>query len=96
MIISRPVQTAAQFPDGKNRDGLAGLREYLRERRQEDFVNNLCRKLLSYALGRGLQPSDRSTLDEMRARLAAEHQAFGSLVDVIVTSPQFLNRRGRD
>jgi hypothetical protein len=90
----KPVQTAAPFPDGKDRSGLEGLREYLRERRQEDFVNNLCRKLLSYALGRGLQPSDRSTLEEMRARLAAENHSFGSLVDVIVSSPQFLNKRG--
>jgi hypothetical protein len=48
---------------------------------------------LSYALGRSLQPSDRSTLAEMRARLAGENYAFGSLVDVIVTSPQFRNVR---
>jgi hypothetical protein len=89
----KPVQTAAPFPDGKERDGLAGLREYLRDRRQEEFVNNLCSKLLSYALGRSLQPSDRSTLAEMRARLAGENYAFGSLVDVIVTSPQFRNLR---
>ena len=90
----KPVQTAAPFPDGRDRDGLEGLRAYLRERRQDDFVNTLCRKLLSYALGRSLQPSDRSTLEEMRARLAAENHAFGSLVDVIVTSPQFVNKRG--
>jgi len=64
---------------------------HARDRRQEDFVNNLCRKLLSYALGRSLQPSDRATLDAMRARLAAENYAFGSLVDVIVNSPQFRN-----
>ena len=56
-------------------------------------MNNLCRKLLSYALGRSLQPSDRSTLDTMRARLAAENYAFGTLVDVIVTSPQFRNMK---
>ncbi len=90
----KPVQTAAPFPDGKDRDGLAGLRAYLRERRQGDFVNNLCRKLLSYALGRSLQPSDRGTLEAMRARLEAEDYAFGSLVEVIVSSPQFLNKRG--
>ena len=89
----KPVQTKASFPDGKDRDGLAGLREYLRDRRQEDFVNNLCTKLLGYALGRGLQPSDRSTIAAMRSRLEAEDWAFGSLVDVIVTSPQFLNKR---
>ncbi len=92
----KPVETKAAFPDGKERDGLDGLREYLRDKRQDDYLDNLCRKLLAYALGRGLLLSDRKTLDEMKARLAAERYAFGSMVDVIVTSPQFLNKRGRD
>ena len=70
--------------------------EDLRERRQQDYVDNLCRKLFAYALGRGLLPSDQPALDEMRARLAADDYAFGSLVESIVTSPQFLNRRGRE
>jgi Protein of unknown function (DUF1592)/Protein of unknown function (DUF1588)/Protein of unknown function (DUF1587)/Protein of unknown function (DUF1585)/Protein of unknown function (DUF1595)/Planctomycete cytochrome C len=93
---NRPVATAATFPDGKDRDGLDGLREYLRDKRQDDYVDNLCRKLFSYALGRGLQLSDDKTLAEMRTRLAADKYAFGSLVEAIVTSPQFLNKRGRD
>jgi hypothetical protein len=92
----RPVTTAATFPDGKDRDGLDGLRDYLRDRRQGDYVDNLCRKLLAYALGRGLQPSDDEALAAMRARLAADKYAFGSLVEAIVTNPQFLNKRGRD
>ena len=47
----RPVQTKAAFPDGRERRGLSGLRDYLRDKRQGDYVDNLCRKLLSYALG---------------------------------------------
>jgi hypothetical protein len=92
----RPVTTAANFPDGKDRDGLGGLRDYLRDRRQGDYVDNLCRKLFAYALGRGLQPSDDAALAAMRTRLAADKYAFGSLVEAIVTSPQFRNKRGRD
>jgi len=84
----KPVETSGTFPDGQDRDGLAGLLEYLRERRQDDFVTNLCSKLLSYALGRGLLPSDRATIAAMKAE-----ERFDGLVDVIVTSPQFLNRR---
>ncbi|HEY7153756.1 MAG TPA: DUF1592 domain-containing protein [Gemmataceae bacterium] len=90
------VATAATFPDGKERQGLEGLRAYLREKRQEDFVDNLCRKLFSYALGRSMLVSDKKALDEMRAKLAADGYAFDSLVEVIVTSPQFRNKRGRD
>jgi hypothetical protein len=92
----RPVETRAAFPDGMDRNGLPGLRDYLREKRQGDFVDNLCRKLFAYALGRSLLLSDKKALDEMRTRLAADRYAFGSLVEVIVTSPQFLNKRGRD
>jgi hypothetical protein len=90
----KPVQTAASFPDGKEREGVTGLQAYLREQRQQDFVDNLCKKLLSYGLGRSLQLSDKKTLDEMRTRLIKDKYAFGSLVEVIVTSPQFLNKRG--
>src|SRR5262249_41195499 len=86
----RPVATTAPFPDGKDRTGLEGLHVYLRDKRQEDFIDNLCRKLFSYALGRSLIPSDRQALAAMKARLAAEDYAFGSLVEAIVTSPQFL------
>jgi hypothetical protein len=92
----RPVTTDATFPDGKERSGLAGLRAYLKEKRQDDFVDNLCKKLLVFALGRSLQLSDRKALDEMRAKRGQDGYAFGSLVEAIVTSPQFLNKRGRD
>ena len=92
----RPVQSKATFPDGKDRDGIDGLRAYLRDRRQEDFIDDLCRKLFSYALGRGLLLSDRKTLDAMKSKLAADRYALGSLVESIVTSPQFLNKRGSD
>ncbi len=91
-----PVQTVATFPDGKDRKEIEGLRAYLRDKRQDDFVDNLCRKLFSYALGRSMLVSDKKTLDEMRRKLAADGHAFGTLVEVVVTSPQFLNKRGRD
>jgi hypothetical protein len=90
------VQTTATFPDGKDRSGVDGLREYLREKRQDEFVDNLCRKMFSYALGRGILVSDRKALDEMRTKLVAERYAFGSLIEAIITSPQFLNKRGCD
>jgi hypothetical protein len=92
----RPVDTAATFPDEIERNGLQGLRDYLRDKRQDEYLDNVCRKLFSYALGRGLLPSDKNALDEMRTRLAADGYAFGSLVEAIITSPQFLNKRGRD
>jgi mono/diheme cytochrome c family protein len=92
----KPVQTRATFPDGTDRDGLAGLRDYLRTKRQGDFLDAVCRKLFAYALGRSLVPSDEPALAAMRARLAAGEFRLGVLVEAIVTTPQFLTKRGRD
>ena len=92
----KPVQTAATFPDGTERTGLAGLRDYLRTKRQPDYVDALVRKLLAYALGRSLQPSDEPAVADLKARLAANGYAFGELAEGIVTTPQFRTKRGRD
>lgn len=92
----RTVETKATFPDGREGEGLDGLRRYLMEQRREEFVENLCRKLLAYGLGRTLMLSDDATIDLMRDRLAKEGNHFGAMVETIVTSPQFLRKRGRD
>jgi hypothetical protein len=91
----RPVDARATFPGGSEGEGLEGLRNYLREHRQKEFVDNLCRKLLAYALGRSLLLSDDRTVDDLRAKLDANGYRFGSLVESIITSPQFLRKRGR-
>lgn len=92
----RPVDSEVEFPDGTVRDGLAGLRDYVRQQREEDFIDNLCRKLLSYALGRTLIPSDERLIREMREQLVQHDYRFSSMVESIVTSPQFLMQRGTD
>lgn len=87
------VDTRAPFPGGVERSGLSGLRDFLREQRQADFLNNFCRKLFSYSLGRGLQASDDPLLVEMQRKLSATGYRFGPLVETIVTSRQFRTRR---
>ena len=84
------------FPGGSEGAGVEGLRRYLREHRQEDFLDNLCRKLLVYALGRSLLLSDDGIINDMRAKLAANGYRFSNLMETIVTSPQFLTRRDQD
>lgn len=92
----RPVETSATFPDGRERQGLNGLRRYLTNQRRDEFVDNLSRKLLSYALGRSLVLSDKSTVEQLRQELSENRFQFGPLVEAIVTSPQFLTKRGSD
>jgi mono/diheme cytochrome c family protein len=91
-----PIANTAMFPDGSEGTGPEGLRRYLHERRESEFIDSLCRKLLSFALGRTLLPSDRALLENMKQGLAEHEYRFGSLVETIVTSKQFLNKRGND
>jgi hypothetical protein len=92
-LAGRNVDTKATFPGGSQGTGIDGVKKYIRENRQPGFVDNLNRKLLSYALGRSLSISDEALLDKMQTRLAANNYQFGTLVETIATSPQFMNKR---
>lgn len=92
----RPLDTKAVYPDGVERDGLDGLYRYLSEKRRDEFLDNLCRKLLANALGRSLVLSDKATLDAMRQRLTKDGYRFDGLVETVVTCRQFLNKRQRE
>jgi hypothetical protein len=92
-LAGRPVETSAVFPDGRERVGLDGLRDYLRARAQPEFLDNLSRKLLAYALGRTLLPSDDLLVTTMGRKLAADGYRFDNLVEGIVESRQFLYKR---
>lgn len=94
-LAGRTVDTHATFPGGGEGDGLEGLLNYIRGHREKDFVNSLSDKMLVYALGRSLLISDGPLLEAMRTNLAANGYKFSSLIDTIVTSPQFLNMRNQ-
>ena len=94
-LAGRPVDTKVDFPRGAGPgSGFEGLQSYIRDHREKDFVDNLCRKMLTYSLSRSLLLSDEIVLDKMKSRLAAEHYKISTLVDTIVTSPQFLTKKG--
>jgi hypothetical protein len=92
-LAGRAVDVRAAFPDGQQGAGIAGLQSYIRANREQDFLNNLSEKLLAYALGRSLLISDEPLLEAMRAKLAASGYRMSALIETIVTSPQFLNKR---
>ncbi len=92
-LAGRPVDTDVTYPGGDQGVGLQGLQAFIRAHRQEEFVNNLSRKLLAYSLNRSLQLSDESLLERMETTLHAKEYRFDSLVETIVTSPLFLNKR---
>lgn len=92
-LAGRPVDASVVYPGGFTGDGLIGLKNFIREHRQDNYISNLCRKLMAYALDRSPQLSDESLVDKMKTSLAANGYKFSALVDTIILSPQFLDRR---
>jgi len=95
-LAGRPVQTKVEFPDGRERDGVEGLRDYLVQQRRHDFVDSFNRRLLAYALGRSLLLSDEPLLEQLAQPVDGGALTFRSQIERIALSPQFLRKRGRD
>jgi hypothetical protein len=72
---------------------VAGLRQYIRTHREQDFLRGFTGKLLAYALGRSLAFSDEVLIDQMGAELARHGHRFETVVACIVTSRQFRHKR---
>lgn len=88
------VDDLVTFPGGGSGDGIPGLLSYLQQYRQDDFLDHLCRSMLSYALGRSLQLSDEPLIVKLKHELNANDFRFQVLIESIVTSSQFLSRQG--
>jgi hypothetical protein len=90
----RPIDTHAKTMDGAELEGIDGLRDYLLSKRKDAFVRQFCRKLLGYALARGVQLSDEPLLDDMQEQLHAQNYRVTAALAAIVRSRQFREIRG--
>ncbi len=93
-LAGRTVDARATFPKGFEGEGLQGIRNYIREHRNDDFVRGFTGRLLAYALGRSLAISDTPLIQEINTKLGKDGCCFETVIEGIVTSRQFLNRRG--
>ena len=87
-----PIDATGELADGTRFDGAAGLREAL-VRTPDRFVGTLTEKLLTYALGRGLEPHDAPAVRAIVRDAAADGYRFTSLVAGIVRSAPFRLRK---
>jgi len=92
----RPIDTRSHLRDGTEFDGLDGLRNYLVTTRRDAIIRQFCRKFLGYALGRGIQLSDRPLLEEMEKTLKKNDYRFSAALELVVASRQFREIRGKD
>jgi mono/diheme cytochrome c family protein len=86
-----PVDASGSLPDGTRVEGLAGLRDVLMTRR-EQFVGTLTGKLLSYAIGRGLEFYDRPVVRRIARESRADDYRWSSLILGIAQSAPFQMR----
>ena len=82
------IDTRATLPDGTTFDGVTGLRTMITNH-QEDFVRTLSGKLLSYALGRGLEPSDYPVVRGISRNAAKSDYRWSAIIAGIVESTPF-------
>ena len=95
-LAGRTVDTKVLLPGNFEGVGVAGVQAYIHQHREPQYFDNLSRKLLAYALSRSLQLSDEPLIESMRTKLTANGDRFGTLVETIVTSEQFLDKRRPD
>jgi hypothetical protein len=89
------IDPSGTLPDGKSFQGPADLKKILKGKK-ELFSRCLTEKLLTYALGRGVEYYDRSTVERINAALAKNDYRFSVLVAEIVKSDPFRLRRGKE
>lgn len=88
-----PIDASGSLPDGRSFKGPGELKAILLADR-EAFVEGISEKLLTYALGRGLERYDRPVVKKIARRVAENDYRFSSLVLEIVNSLPFQMRRG--
>ncbi len=89
-----PIDASGTLPDGQTFSGPRELRVVLRSRARE-FRRCLTEKMVTYALGRGLEYYDSPTVEEIAQDLAQNGDRFSRLVLAIVRSDPFQKRRGK-
>jgi hypothetical protein len=90
-----PIDASGQLPDGTKIDGPAELRKVLAGK-ETQFVTTVTEKLLTYALGRGVEYYDQPSARRIVREAAASDYRWSSLMLGIINSTPFQRRRSRE
>jgi hypothetical protein len=88
-----PIEAKERAVTGETLSGIDDLRNYIAGQKTK-FYRGTTEKLLTYALGRGLEPFDSVTVDRIASAVAADGGKFSTLLLGVIESPAFLMRRG--
>ena len=88
-ITVREVDAKTELPDGTRIDGVAELKKYLLAKKRERFAETLVGKILSYAIWRNLEFSDRQAVQELSQSFRKGDYRIRGLITDIVLSETF-------
>jgi hypothetical protein len=94
MEDGKPIDASGGLPDGSKFEGVAGLEQALL-RHPDAFATTFSEKLLTYALGRGVETYDGPAVRQIVRRAEGEDLRFSSFILGIVTSTPFEMRRSQ-
>ena len=88
-IDGKPVDASSRLFNQQELKGMDGLKRFLLENRQDQFVRALTYKMSAYAIGRPLTFADHSTIDQIASSLRKQDDGLAELVKLIVNSQLF-------
>jgi mono/diheme cytochrome c family protein len=83
------IDSSGVLPDGTPFNGPAGLREILLTKKRDVYVENFTERLLTYALGRGVEEYDRPIIRRIKRQSAQDDYRWSSIILNIVKSLPF-------
>ncbi|HEY6362610.1 MAG TPA: DUF1592 domain-containing protein [Vicinamibacterales bacterium] len=88
-----PIDASGALPDGTAFRGLGGLRQVLLQKQREQFVSTVTDRLLTYALGRGVEHYDAPVIRSIMKEAAPGDYKMSSLILGVARSMPFQMRR---
>lgn len=88
------IETAGQLVSGEKFASATQLRDVLLKEKRKEFMTCVSEKMLTYAIGRGMEYYDRPTIEKIAANADKSGGKFSALVIEIVKSVPFQMRRG--
>ena len=87
------IDASGKLPAGVQFEGPSGLRKLLVTNYRDEFVNTTTEKLLTYALGRGLEYYDKPSVRSITREAARDDYRMSALITAVVKSTPFQMRR---
>jgi hypothetical protein len=87
------IEVEGKLITGEAFTNIVELKKIIVDKRKEDFYHCLTEKLMTYALGRGVEYYDTAAIDKIVESLAADNGRFSTLLYGVIESAPFQKRR---